>query len=154
MQIEAGSPENYIEKIPEERKEAFSRLRHVILANLPGGFEEIMNYGMIGYVVPLSRFPEGYNSDSGQPLPFINIGSQKNYIALYHNGIYADEALRQWFTGEFLKETGKKPDMGKSCIRFRKPEEIPFRLIGRLSKKISLDKWIEMYETAKRKHWH
>ena len=146
MKIEANSPEEYIASIPEDRKKPVSELRQVINENLPEGFEETMSYGMIGYVVPHTVYPDGYHCDPSLPLPFMNLASQKNYIAVYHSGIYAKKELQDWFVEEYKKETGKKPDMGKSCIRFKNLENIPFQLIGELSAKISSKEWIEIYE--------
>jgi hypothetical protein len=148
MQIEASSPDEYIEKIPQERKAPMTRLREVIKSNIPPGFEECMNYGMIGYVVPHSIYPAGYHCDPKLPLPFINIASQKNYIALYHSGIYADEKLLQWFQEEYPKHMNTRLDMGKSCIRFKKPENIPFELIGELMTKMTVEDWIGIYEKS------
>ncbi|MCM8568243.1 DUF1801 domain-containing protein [Gramella jeungdoensis] len=147
MKIEASSPEEYIDKIPEERKESFSKLRSVIKDNLPTGFEETISYGMIGYIVPHSLYPEGYHCDPKLPLPFINLASQKNYIAVYHSGIYASPDLQKWFVNQYKKQIGKKPDMGKSCIRFKKTDEIPFDLIGELASKMTTQEWIDLYET-------
>lgn len=146
MKIEADSPQEYIDNVPEERKDAMSRLRAVIKENLPDGFQETMGYGMIGYVVPHSIYPDGYHCDTSLPLPFMNLASQKNYIALYHSGIYADKDLSDWFTEEYKKRVGKKPDMGKSCIRFKKMDDIPYELIGELSGKITPKEWISTYE--------
>ncbi len=130
MQIKAASPDDYIEKIPKNHKEVISKLRIVIKENLPKGFQEVMSYGMIGYVVPHSIYPVGYHCNPELPLPFMNIASQKNFIAVYHMGIYADKDLLDWFVTEFPKHSKLKLDMGKSCIRFKKPEQIPFELIG------------------------
>lgn len=146
MQINANSPDDYIKLIPEERKESIQKLRAVILKNIPKGFVETMNYGMIGYVVPHSIYPNGYHCDPELPLPFMNIASQKNFIAVYHMGIYADSNLLNWFTSEYAKQYKIKLDMGKSCIRFKKPNQIPFELIGELAKKINVADWIKMYE--------
>ncbi len=148
MQIKANTPDEYIEKIPEDRKEALSELRKVIKKNLPKGFREEINYGMIGYVVPHSIYPDGYHCDPKLPLPFMNIASQKNHIAVYHSGIYADEKIMDWFTKEFPKHSDRKLDMGKSCIRFKKPEHIPFELIGELASKMTVEDWINTYESA------
>ncbi len=148
MKIEADSPEEYINKLPEDRKFAVENIRKIIRKNLPDGFEETMSYGMIGYVVPHSIFPDGYHCDPGLPLPFINLASQKNYIALYHSGIYAKNDLAEWFKEEYKKIIGKKPDMGKSCIRFKDPEKIPYNLIGELCTKMSPDDWIELYKAS------
>ena len=151
MTSNANSPEEYIEELPEERKEAMSLLRSTIKANLPEGFKETMSYGMIGYVVPHSRYPAGYHCSPELPLPFINIASQKNYIALYHAGIYADSKLSAWFVGEFPKYVKTKLDMGKSCIRFKKIDAIPYLLIGELCKKMTVEQWITIYEKAIKK---
>lgn len=146
MTIEAKDPEEYISKVPAERKEAMTKLREVINENLPDGFKEMMNCGMIGYVVPHSLYPAGYHCDTSQPLPFINIASQKNFIAFYHMGIYANEEVLKWFTAEYPNHVSTKLDMGKSCIRFKNPEKIPFELLGELVSKISAEDWIETYE--------
>ncbi len=144
---DAHSPEEYLERLPEDRKTAIVKLRQVISANLPLGFEETMSYGLIGFVVPKAIYPDGYHCDPELPLPFISIASQKHYVALYHLGIYADQALLDWFVAEYPKHSQTKLDMGKSCIRFKKVEQIPYDLIGELARKMSLQKWIEVYET-------
>lgn len=148
MKIEANTPDEYILNAPEERQEALSKLRSVILENLPDGFQECINYGMIGYVVPQSIYPDGYHCDPKLPLPFMSFASQKNFIGLYHMGIYADETLLNWFTEEYAKQVPTKLDMGKSCIRFKKIEQIPYELVGELTSKISVDQWIKTYEAA------
>ncbi len=148
MQIKADTPEEYLEKIPSERKEPMEKLRKVILENLPEGFEECINYGMIGYVVPHSLYPGGYHCSPELPLPFINIASQKNFIALYHSGIYANEELLNWFVEEYPKYVKTKLDMGKSCIRFKKPDQIPYELIAELATKMTVKEWINIYEKA------
>lgn len=146
MQYQANSPEEYIAQIPEERKEAINKLRAVIQVNLPEGFREGMGYGMIGYSVPHEIYPAGYHCDPKIPLPFMSFASQKNFIAFYHMGIYADPNLLQWFQNEYPKYVKTKLDMGKSCIRFKKPEQIPFELIGELVTKMSCQQWIDLYE--------
>jgi len=148
MKYEANSPEEYISKIPEDRQLVLSRMRKVILANLPEGFEERMSYGMIGYVVPHSLYPDGYHCTPELPLPFMNIASQKNFVALYHMGIYSNEALLEWFRTEYPKHCKRKLDMGKSCIRFKYMDDVPFDLIGELTQKISVQDWIDIYESA------
>lgn len=148
MQSKAATPEEYIESLPDEKKEAMVKLRSVIKKNLPKGFAEVMNYGMLGYVVPHSKFPAGYHCDPKQPLPFLSIAAQKNFVAVYHMGIYADQKILKWFTGEFPKHSKSKLDMGKSCIRFKKPDQIPFKLIGELASKMTPDDWIKVYEKA------
>lgn len=146
MKIEATSPDNYIEQLPEDRQAPMQKLRAIINDNIPAGFEEAMNYGMIGYVVPHSAYPAGYHCDTKLPLPFMNIASQKNFIALYHMGIYANPTLMQWFVAEYPKHNKRKLDMGKSCIRFKKMEEIPYDLITELVQKMTMQEWIELYE--------
>lgn len=146
MQSAATSPADYIAEMPEERQAAFKKLRAVIKKNLSAGFKEMMGYGMLGYAVPHSKYPAGYHCDPKQPLPFMGIASQKNFIAVYHMGIYASPELLKWFTTEHAKASPKKLDMGKSCIRYKKPEDIPFELIGELAGKMSADQWISLYE--------
>ncbi len=149
MQSKATNPLDYLKEVPVERREAFSKLRETILKNLPKGFEERMTYGMIGYVVPHSIYPSGYNCDPKLPLGMINLASQKNFIALYHTGIYLQPELLKWFTTEYPKHTEVKLDMGKGCIRFKKPGDIPLKLIGELVKKVSVKEYIAAYEKAR-----
>lgn len=151
MKYEANTPDEYIEAIPEERKPFMKELRKVIKENLPDGFSEEINYGMIGYVVPHSLYPDGYHCDPKLPLPFMSIASQKNFIALYHSGIYADKELMEWFVAEYPKYVKTKLDMGKSCIRFKKPDQIPMRLIGELVSKMTTQQWIDLYEANVKK---
>ena len=139
---------NYIDSLPEERKNAIESLRKIIKEYVPKGFEETFNYGMISYVVPLSIYPKGYHCSSETPLPFINIASQKSHIAIYHMGIYAQPELLNWFTNEYTKLSKKKLDMGKSCIRFKKVNEIPYDLIKDLVTKMSVTEWIHLYEKS------
>lgn len=146
MQYKANTVEEYIEQIPEERKAPIRKLREIILANLPKGFEEGINYNMIGYYVPHSKYPDGYHCNPKDPLPFMNLASQKNFIALYNMGIYADEKILNWFTKEYPKHCKYKLDMGKSCIRFKKTDAIPYELIGQLVSKMTCDEWIKLYE--------
>lgn len=146
MQIPADSIQDYLSKVPEERKEAFTKLFETISKNLPKGFQTNLSYGMIGWSVPLETFPAGYHCSPGTPLPFINLASQKNFIALYHMGIYANDELLNWFVEEYPKHSKRKLDMGKSCIRFKKPDEIPFELIAELSKRMTPKDWISIYE--------
>ena len=151
MKTEADSPQQYIDQLPDDRKEAFLKLRKVLLENLPEGFAETMNYGMIGFVVPHELYPGGYHCDPKQPLPFASIASQKNFVALYHMGIYANPEILDWFVTEYIEHCKTKPDMGKSCIRFKKPDQIPFGLIAELARKISVSEWVDLYErTIKR----
>lgn len=146
MHYQASSPADYINQLPQERHASMQKLRQTILENLPAGFEEQLSYGMIGYVVPHSIYPAGYHCTPTLPLPFISIASQKNFIAFYHMGIYADVELLNWFVTEFPKHVKTKLDMGKSCIRFKKPEQIPFELLGELVTKMSVAQWISLYE--------
>jgi Domain of unknown function (DU1801) len=147
MQSIAKTVSDYLNELPEERKVAFLKLRNTILNNLPKGFEEQMSYGMLGYVVPHSIYPEGYHCNPKLPLPFMNIASQKNFIALYHMGIYAIPELLEWFTSEYPKHSSQKLDIGKSCIRFKKLDQIPFDLIAELAGKMTVEDWINCYET-------
>jgi uncharacterized protein YdhG (YjbR/CyaY superfamily) len=148
MQIKAANFDEYLSQIPEDRRAVFSKLRHVILENIPTGFEEAMSYGMIGYVVPKSTYPAGYHCTPALPLPFVNIASQKNFIAFYHMGIYAKKELYDWFVSEYPKHCKYKLDMGKSCVRFKKMDDIPFELIAQTLQKMSVQEWIEIYEKA------
>jgi len=146
MQSKATTVEDYMNELPKERQEAMTKLRKEIKKNLPKGFREGMGYGMMGYSVPHSLYPPGYHCDPKLPLPFIGIGSQKNFIAVYHMGVYADPKLLKWFRDEYAKAGVGKLDMGKSCIRFKKPENIPYKLIGELASKMTPQQWIEKYE--------
>ncbi|MFL0353073.1 DUF1801 domain-containing protein [Xanthomarina sp. GH4-25] len=147
MQYKADTPEDYINQVPEERKGALKKLRETININLPKGFEEGIQYGMIGYYVPHSVYPGGYHCKPSEPLPFMSFASQKNSINLYHSGIYANPDIHDWFVNEYPKYCKHKLDMGKSCIRFKKIDEIPFDLIGDLCTKITVKEWIKIYET-------
>lgn len=146
MQSKAASPKEYIDSLPKERKEAVKELRRVVRKNLPKGFAEVMSYGMLGYVVPHSLYPDGYHCDPKLPLPFMCIASQKNFVAVYHVGVYGDKKLLKWFTSEYPKHSTAKLDMGKSCIRFKKPDQIPYKLIGQLAGKVTPQEWIKVYE--------
>ena len=121
------------------------------MVNIPDGFEEGISYGMICYSVPHRLYPSGYHCDPKIPLPFVSIASQKNFIAVYHMGIYALPELLDWFVSEFPKHSKSKLDMGKSCIRFKKPGDIPFDLIAELMQKITVEEWVEVYETNYKK---
>lgn len=151
MKVNAETPDQYVDQLPNDRKNAVEKLRKTILDNLPEGFVEVMSYGMIGFVVPHSIYPKGYHCDPKLPLPFINIASQKNAVTLYHMGLYSDQELLNWFTKEYSNYSKTKLDMGKSCIRFKKPENIPFELIGLLCSKINCTEWINIYETKIRR---
>ena len=147
MQSTAKTVNEYLNELPEERKAAFLKLRESILKSIPKGFEEEISYGMLGYVVPHSIYPNGYHCTPKLPLPFMNIASQKNFIALYHMGIYVIPELMEWFTTEFPKHSSQKLDMGKSCIRFKKFDQIPFDLIAERDGKMTVDDSINCYET-------
>jgi uncharacterized protein YdhG (YjbR/CyaY superfamily) len=146
MQFQANSPEDYINQVPEERQSVLQKLRAVINENLPDGFEEGIQYGMIGYFVPHNIYPGGYHCKPSEPLPFMSFASQKNSINLYHMGMYAKPDLYDWFVTEYPKHSQLKLDMGKSCIRFKKMEAIPFDLIAELASKITVKDWIDIYE--------
>jgi hypothetical protein len=137
--------------IPEERKEAFNRLHQIIVDHLPAGLEPGLSYGNLGYVVPHSLYPAGYHCKPSEPLPLAWIASQKNSINFYHMGIYADPKLLDWFVAEYPKHSNQKLDMGKSCMRFKKPEHIPFELLGQLMGKMTAQQWIDMYESLYKK---
>ncbi len=151
MQSKAATVDDYMKEIPAERQEAMTKLRKEIKKNIPKGFQECMNYGMIGYVVPHSKYPSGYHCNPKDPLPFMNIASQKNNISVYHMGIYSDPTLLKWFEREYAKLEIGKLDMGKSCIRFKNMEKIPYKLIGELASKMTVDDWIGRYESVLRR---
>ncbi|MDQ0477560.1 DUF1801 domain-containing protein [Chryseobacterium sp. MDT2-18] len=151
MKIEANSIEDYLNNVPEERKSSFRKLYETVSQNLPQGFQEELSYGMIGWNISLETYPASYHCTPNTPLPFINLASQKNFIALYHMGIYANKDLLKWFTEEYSKYSARKLDMGKSCIRFKKTDDIPFELIAELCRKISPQDWISTYEKLYKK---
>lgn len=146
MRYDADSVETYLEQLPPDRREVMQKLREVVLENLPEGFEEAVSYGMMGFNVPLSTYPAGYRPTPGEPLPFLGLASQKNYIAIYHMGIYMAPDLLSWFTDEYGKRMTTKLDMGKSCIRIKNPKSIPFDLIGELCRKMTVDDYVRLYE--------
>jgi hypothetical protein len=152
MQSKSATVMDYLLEIPKERAEYFNKLRDTILKNIPKDFEECMTYGMIGYVVPHKLFPAGYHCDPKLPLGFVSIASQKNFIALYHMGIYGNSKLLEWFTNEYPKYSKTKLNMGKACIRFKKMDQIPFELIAELMKKITVEQYISFYEEALKTH--
>lgn len=146
MTSNAQTVEEYISNLSEDRKEVIQKLRAVINENLPNGFQEEMNYGMIGWVVPHDIYPDGYHCTPELPLPFMNLASQKRHIAVYTMGLYADEELMNWFVQEYPKHMKTKLNMGKSCIRFTNINKIPYELIGELSSKMNVEEWIRLYE--------
>ena len=151
MQSAATTPDQYISELPEDRKIAIEQLRKIVLDNLPAGFKEVMSYGMLGYCVPHEIYPNGYHCNPKDPLPFFAMASQKNSINIYHMMLYADKELHDWFVAEYPKYSKSKLDMGKSCIRFKKTADIPYDLIGELMSKVTLDQWIERYESTLKK---
>lgn len=149
MQSPAPTPAKYIASLPLERQKPVKKLRALFRKYLPKDFAEVMQYGMIGYVIPHTRYPAGYHTDTTQPLPFLHLASQKNYIAVYHMGIYAMPEIRDWFITEYTMATGKKPDMGKSCIRLKNIDAIPYDLFAELATKISAKQFIQLYESVR-----
>ena len=137
--------------LPADRSEPFNKLHDVIVKNLPKGFEAAISYGGLGYVVPHTLYPAGYHCKPSEPLPFAGIASQKQSINFYHMGIYSNPELMQWFVTEYPKHSKQKLDMGKSCVRFKKLDDIPYKLIGELMKKMSVKEWINIYETTFKK---
>ena len=140
------SIKDYINSLASDRKTTITQLINVIEQNIPKGFEKVMNYGMPSFVIPHSIYPKGYHCDATLPLPFIGVSNRKSSISLYHMGLYADPELLNWFKSEYPKHSNTKLDMGKSCIRFKKFNEIPYELIGILSNKMTVKNWIDIYE--------
>lgn len=151
MPTQATTVTQYLNDLPEDRKAAVNKLREQILDNLPKGVVESISYGMLGYVIPHTVYPSGYHCNPKLPLPFMNMASQKNFIAVYSMVLYAKPDLMDWFVSEYSKRCKYKLDMGKSCIRFKKMEDIPFELIGELTAKVTVKEWIELYETSIKK---
>ena len=149
MTIEVKSIEEYMDALPIERKEIVSKIRKIFQEHLPSGYEERLQYKMPSFVVPLSRYPKGYLNRKNEPLPFISIASQKNHIAIYHSGIYSDENLLVWAQERYKDLTGKKLDMGKSCLRFKKMEEIPYVFLKELAGKMSVEAFVELVEKVR-----
>ncbi len=148
MQSTETTVEGYLQTLPEDRVDAIQKLYKLLKKNLPKGFEATMQYGMISFVVPHKIYPKGYHCKPTDALPFISIASQKNFIAVYHMGLYNDPSLTKWFTDAHAITSAKKLDMGKSCIRYKKTEDIPYELISELATKITVAQWIERYENA------
>jgi len=149
MQSKATTVDQYLAELPAARREAIEAVRVVILENLSTGYEEGMQYGMIGYYVPHSVYPAGYHCDSRQPLPFAALASQKNYMSIYLNCIYSNPDQEAWFREAWAK-SGKKLDMGKSCIRFKSIDDVPLAVIGQSVKRVPMKKFVEYYEAAVR----
>lgn len=148
MQSDATTPEQYLDELPQERQQPMRRLREVIRDRLPDGFEETMGYGMLAWVVPHSIYPAGYHCNPKLPLPYMNLASQKQYISVYHSGLYGDEDILQWFQQEYAKAVPTRLDMGKCCVRLKKMDQIPYDLIGELAGKMTPAEWIARYESA------
>lgn len=151
MRAAGNTVQEILQNIPPERADAFHQLHEVILKNLPKGFEAAISYGGLGYVVPHSIYPAGYHCKPIEPLPFAGIASQKNFISFYHMGMYTDPNLLEWFVSEYPKHSKRKLDMGKSCIRFKKIDEIPYKLIGELMQRMTVTDWISLYEARLKK---
>lgn len=141
------TPDAYFAALPAEWRPVMLALRAAIAKALPKGFEEIVSYGMPGWVVPLTIYPAGYHCTPGAPLPFLGLASQKSHISFYHMGLYADPALLAWLKAECAKRLTKKLDMGKSCVRFRKPEDVPVELLADLCRRMTTKQWIALYES-------
>ena len=147
MRYEAESIKDYISQLPEDRQPVIKKLRSIINKNLPKGFKEQLSYGMPGWVIPHSKYPDGYHCDPKLPVPFMSVASQKNFVALYHSGVYASPELYKWFISEYPNHSKRKLDMGKSCIRFKKMDDVPYDLIAELVTKMTPDDFIEIYES-------
>ena len=151
MHYKANTADEYIDQLPEERQVVLNRLRKLANEKLPKGFKETLNYGIPGWVVPHTTYPDGYHCDPKLPLPFLSIASQKNFVAVYNMGCYSDPSLMEWFKNEYPKHVKTKLDMGKSCIRFKKMETIPYDLLGELFSKVTMQEWIDIYESEIKK---
>ena len=151
MKASGNTVEEILKNLPEDRAEAFNNLHNVIVKNLPQGFEAAISYGGLGYVVPHTVYPAGYHCKPIEPLPFAGLASQKNSINFYHMGIYSDPELLDWFVAEYPKHSKQKLDMGKSCIRFKKFDQIPMELIGELMQKMTVKQWVDLYESKLKK---
>ncbi|WP_295627587.1 DUF1801 domain-containing protein [uncultured Corynebacterium sp.] len=150
MHSDAATVDQYLAELDDDRRPVMTALVDAIDAHLPDGFEKAMYSGMPNWVVPLETYPDGYHAAPGTPLPFLAIASQKRHIAIYHMAVYADDELLDWFLAEYeALDTGRKLDMGKSCIRFRKPEHVPVDLIAQLCEKVTPRQWIDAYEKAR-----
>ena len=147
MKSAAATVEEYLASLPEDRREAIAAVRRVMREHLPEGYEECMSFGMIAYVVPLSRYPDTYNS---QPLALASLASQKRHMALYLNNVYSDEPTREWFTSAYAA-SGKRLDMGKSCVRFKRLEDLPLDVVGQAIARTSVEDFLASYEAARKK---
>lgn len=147
MKSRATTPDAYLKSLPAGRREAIGAVRAVILKNLPEGYEEVVDFGMLAYVIPLRRYPDTYN---GHPLGVVALASQKQYMSLYLMCVYGSAALKTWFASEF-KKAGKKLDMGKSCVRFKRIEDLPLGVIGAAVARVSVDEYVKLYEKSRKK---
>lgn len=141
--------EAYISQIDDKWRDSFVQLSEIVQNHIPDGFESVLQYGGISFVVPLSTYPQGYHVTPNTPLPFISIIAQKKHLSLYHMGVYSDPELLHWFQEEYAKQVPTKLNMGKSCIRFTNPSKIPYSLIGELVEKMTVTDWIQRYEASK-----
>ena len=151
MKASGNTVEEILKNLPEDRAEAFNKLHAIIVQNMPKGFEAAISYGGLGYVVPHTIYPAGYHCKPTEPLPYAGLASQKNSINFYHMGIYSNPELLEWFVSEYPKHSKQKLDMGKSCVRFKKFDQIPFELIGELMQKMTVKQWIDLYESQFKK---
>lgn len=151
MRIDATDATDYVDQLPPDRAQAVTRLLAVLREHLPTGFEETMQYGMPSFVVGKKMYPAGYHCDPDLPLPFVSVGNQKGHVGLYHMGIYAMPDVLAWFQDEWPRHVPTKLDMGKSCIRFKRMDRIPYELVGELAEKISPSEWILAYEARVRR---
>lgn len=149
MQSSAQTVTDYLAELSEDRRKSIQTVRKVIKKHLPKGYKEVMQYGHIGYVVPLKKYPKGYLNKADTPLPYISLANQKNYMAIYFMGVYGDTKLHNWFVSAY-KKTGKRLDMGKSCVRFKTVEDLPLELIGKAVAAISMEKMIDLYEEGRK----
>ncbi len=147
MKANGNTVKDILANLPADRAEPFTKLHNTIVKNLPKGFEPAISYGGLGYVVPHTLYPAGYHCKPTEPLPFAGLASQKNSINFYHMGLYANPELLKWFVADYPKHSKQKLDMGKSCIRFKKMDDIPYTLIGELMKKMTVKDWINTYES-------
>jgi hypothetical protein len=147
MKSSAKTPDAYVKSLPADRRDAIRAVRAVILKNLPKGYEEIVDFGMLAYVVPLKRFPKTYN---GHPLAIAALASQKQYMSLYLMCIYGSKTLATWFASEF-KKAGKKLDMGKSCVRFKSLDDLPLDVIGKAVARVPVDLYLRIYEKSRKR---
>jgi hypothetical protein len=143
----AKSPEEYLENLPPDRRDAISAVRAVVRRHLPKGYSEFVSWGMLNYGIPLTRFPK---TDNGQPLCYAALAAQKNYCSLYLMSVYGDKRQETRLRDAF-KAAGKKPDMGKSCVRFKSPDDLPLDVVGELIASVPVEKWIAIYEKSRRR---